>query len=235
MFKFIRNLIVIAFIVFAGISGYALKLGYDCYVEAISAKPVEVAVSEVMNSDRFVPYDELSPHFVNAVVAVEDRRFFARKGLDFISLTRAIITNIQAKEMKEGGSTLTQQVAKNLYFSHAPSARRKLAEIFFVYDLEERYSKQDLFAVYASIVYYGDGHYGIKDAADGYYGKTPGDLDLNEASMLAGLPQSPSIYQLSTGYDLALKRQKKVLSSMVGEHYITQEQMDDVVNSSIQQ
>ncbi|MCI5772936.1 MAG: transglycosylase domain-containing protein, partial [Erysipelotrichaceae bacterium] len=203
-----------------------LRKGYKLYQQQIMERPLTEVVNEIMRKDDFVPYEQISEDFCDAVVAIEDHRFWFRDGIDYIAIGRALVVNIATGSVSEGGSTITQQLAKNLYFSNQPSLVRKIAEIFFVHDLESMYTKEEILSLYVNIIYYGDGYYGIKQAANGYYDKEPSELDLYESAMLAGLPQAPSIYQLSTGLEKAQKRQKQVLDAMVLYEFITQQDMD---------
>ena len=137
-------------------------------------------------------------------------------------------TNIRDGEFDEGGSTITQQVAKNIIFNQDKTLIRKIGEIFGAYDLEKNYSKDEILALYVNSNYFGDGYYGIYDASMGYYKKEPKDLTLEEASMLAGIPNAPSIYSPSINPDLAKKRQAHVLNAMIEYGYITKEEANSI-------
>ena len=139
-------------------------------------------------------------------------------------LGRAIFTNVKNRELQEGGSTITQQVAKNLILSQEKSWVRKVAEIFAAYDLEKNYSKNEIFELYVNTAYFGDGYYGIYDASQGYYQKDPKDLSLDESSMLAGIPNAPSVYSPSVNPNLAKKRQYHVINKMLEYGYITKDE-----------
>lgn len=200
----------------------------DCYNDAkdlMKNDPINEKVEIYTNKDEYVQYDDINTYFVNAVVATEDKRFFSRKGFDWIALSRAIIVNVVSRKLREGGSTISQQIAKNLYFQGTRRGiKEKIEEVFIMLELEKDYSKEDLFALYASMNYYGDGFYGLSEASLGYYEIDQKELTLAEAAMLAGIPNAPSLYQLSTGYDLAKERQEKVLYRMLEEKYITQDE-----------
>ena len=190
----------------------------------ISELSIEDAVKQY-TYNKYLTFDEIDEDFVNAVISVEDKRFFDRKGYDFIALIRAIYNNIIFREFIEGGSTITEQIAKNLYLERtARNLEEKLCEIMIMYDLEEKYSKEELFALYANMNYYGDGYWGLKNAARGYYKAQANDLSLAKAAILAGIPNAPSAYQLSTGYELAKNRQEKVLTTMVNNNIISEQE-----------
>ena len=161
-----------------------------------------------------MPLEEITPDFTDAIVAIEDHRFYEHGAFDFISLVRATFINMKTKEVTQGGSTLTQQVGKNLYFNNNRTFIRKVAELFVALDLERIYSKDDILELYVNIVYYGDGNYGIKEASENYFDNTPAELSYDEATLLAGLPQAPSAYALNSHYDRAKQRQSEVIEAL---------------------
>ena len=178
--------------------------------------------------EHYTPFNQLSKNYINAVIAVEDHRYYDHGPIDFIGIARALYTNIRDKNFDEGGSTITQQVAKNVIFNQDKTLVRKLGEVLGAYDLEKNYSKDEIFALYVNSSYFGDGYYGIYDASMGYYKKAPIDLNLDEASMLAGVPNAPSLYAPTVNMDLAKKRQRHVLNKMVENGYISQEEADAI-------
>ena len=203
-------------------------IGFTYYSMALKEKPLLTRTSEVTKSEHYVPFNKLSKDYVNAVISVEDRRYYSHGAVDFWGIARALWSNIKTGELQEGGSTITQQVAKNIVFSQKDTWLRKLGEIFASYDLEKNFSKEEIFALYVNSAYFGDGYYGIYDASIGYFNKDPQNLTLSEASMLAGIPNAPSVYAPTVNPDLAKKRQKHVLKTMVENGYITQEQSDAI-------
>lgn len=226
--KFIRKIIFLIMIVIVGTTAYIGKIGYDYYQKSLQEKSFKDRIDEVKNNEKFVKYDDLSKTYIDAVVAVEDHRFFKHGAVDFVSIGRAIYTNISSKEFKEGGSTITQQVAKNVFFTQEETVRRKAGELFAAIDLEKELSKEEIFAIYVNTAYFGNGYYGIKEASEGYYKKEPKELDLDEASMLAGVPNAPSVYAPTKNSDLAKQRQQHVLRKMIKYGYITQEEADKI-------
>lgn len=205
-----------------------LALGYNYYSKSLEEKSLSDRVLEVRNDKDFVKFKDLNQNYINAVIATEDHRFYDHGPVDFIAVARAIFVNIKNGELQEGGSTITQQVAKNVCLSQEKSALRKIAEVFAAYDLEKNYSKDEIFELYVNTAYFGDGYYGIGQASQGYYNKEPKDLNLYEASMLAGVPNAPSFYAPTKNMDLASQRQKQVLNKMVKYDYITQHDVDDL-------
>lgn len=223
--KIILFVIIIIFIIFALLG----LQGYNLYNSAVSKISLSDKVYEIQNDKNFVEYSEISENLINATIAVEDHRFKSHGAIDFISIGRAITANIKAKDAVEGGSTITQQVAKNLYFmTEKDNLARKSAEFILSYHLEKNYSKEEIFELYVNTIYYGNGYYGIKEASNGYLNKDPKDLTLDEATMLAGIPNAPSVYAPTANMDLCKKRQQKVIRSMVKYGYITQEQADGI-------
>ena len=189
-------------------------LGYFKYKEAIKAVPIEEKVATIREDSNYTPLDEISSDFTDAIVAIEDRRFYEHGAVDFIALARATFINLREKQVLQGGSTLTQQVAKNIYFSNDQNFVRKVAELFVAYNLEKVYTKDEILELYVNVVYYGDGNYGIKEASENYFGKLPSELSYDEATLLAGLPQAPSAYALSTNYERAKQRQVEVIEAL---------------------
>lgn len=196
--------------------------GHTLYKNTISELPVEQTIEEIRSKDNFTTYDEVPEIFINAIVAVEDKRFFEHSGVDLISIGRAIITNIKDKELSEGGSTITQQIAKNVFFSQRKEFTRKVAEIFVATDIEKIYNKKEILEIYINTNFYGSGYYGIYEAAQGYYGKNPSELTDYEATLLAGVPNAPSVYSPKVNLSLAERRQSIVLEKMVQAGYLSE-------------
>lgn len=226
--KFIRKIIFLLILVIVGTTAYIGKIGYDYYQKSLQEKSFEDRIAEVKDNENFVQYDDLSKNYIDAVVATEDHRFFKHGAVDLVSIGRAIYTNISSKEFKEGGSTITQQVAKNVFFTQEETVRRKAGELFAAIDLEKELSKEEIFAIYVNTAYFGNGYYGIKEASEGYYKKEPKNLDLEEASMLAGVPNAPSVYAPTKNLELAKQRQQHVLRKMIKYGYITKEEADKI-------
>lgn len=187
----------------------------------------------------YVNYKDISPLLVKATVAAEDHSFWANNGVDYPSIARAAISNIESKSIVEGGSTITQQLIKNQFFQGKPrSMPIKVQEAILAIGLTHQYPKGKIMEMYLNTVYYGDTNYGVEAAAEDYFGLQPqcaskgckpavANLDLAQASLLAGLPQSPSIYNPLLYKDKALARQKEILNSMVQLGMITRQQQQD--------
>ena len=163
---------------------------------------------------------------IYAFVASEDSRFYQHQGLDIQSIFRAISKNVEAGHIVQGGSTITQQVAKMMYLSPEKKYTRKIKEAILAYKIDKYLSKDEILNLYLNQIYMGHGTYGIESAALGYFGKSAKDLNLPEAAMLAGLPKAPSNYSPFLHYEKAKQRQIYVLTRMMEDGYISQEEME---------
>ncbi len=229
--KLIKRILLALLTVVIIVSGFVIYNGYSLYKDALKTMSLEDKIESIKSDDSYVQIKDLPDDYKNAVISVEDRRFYEHGPIDIIAIMRAVLTNIIHADFLEGGSTITQQVAKNLYFIATDSnvAYRKIAEVFMAYDLEKAYEKDDILEFYVNTIYFGDGYYGIKEACDGYLEKSPSDMTLHEATMMAGIPNAPSVYAPTANFDLTLSRQKKVISTMVENGYLSQEQADELI------
>lgn len=222
--KFIRKLFISLILIVIILGSIMLIAGHSYYSKALKEKPLITRVEEITRKENFIKFEDMSSYYRNAVISVEDHRYYDHGPVDFIAIARAIVTNIKNGELQEGGSTITQQVAKNVVFSQERSWLRKIGEIFAAYDLEKNYSKKEIFELYANTSYFGDGYTGIYEASYGYYNKAPKDLNLDESSMLAGVPNAPSVYAPTVNPELAKKRQYHVLNKLLEYGYITKDE-----------
>ncbi len=229
MKKLLRRLIIVFIILLLCISGYFAAMGYAIYRVKVNQFTIEERIEAIRSRDNFTKLSEIPEIYKKAVVAVEDSRFYEHKGVDFLSLMRAVFTNVKNKEISQGGSTITQQFAKNLLFSHEQSIPRKIAEFFATRYIEEHYSKDEILELYINIIYYGDGYYNIYDASRGYFEVEPINMTDYQATMLAGIPNAPSVYAPTKNLELAKKRQDKVLERMVETKAITEEQKNEIL------
>lgn len=185
------------------------------------------AVNAKVSPKNYVPVSNLPPRLTEAVIAVEDNRFYSHPGFDINGIFRAALVNLQYGEVTEGASTITQQLVKNLFLSQEQTMSRKVEELLLALDFEFRYSKNEILSLYLNTIYFGSGYYGIYDASRGYFGKDPSELTLPEAAMLAGLPNAPSLYSPYEDFILAKKRQFIVLEAMVRAGYIDEQVAND--------
>ena len=228
--KFVKKLICFIFVMIIAAIGLVTYGGYQKYKQALMDKPLNEVILEMKSRDSYAEYSEIAEFYFDAVVAVEDRRFYDHSGFDFIGTARAVVNDIKARRFNEGGSTISQQLAKNLYFPADNSPERKVAEIFMAVKIEKEYSKQQVLELYANAIYFGSGYYCIKDAAQGYFGKTPDLLDEYEASMLAGIPNAPSVYSPAVNPALAAERQRQVLVAMADCDYIEKTKIEEIMS-----
>ena len=217
--KIIRKLFLILLLIVLIALTLFVGLGFVNYVKATNEVSISEKVEEIKNKKSYVTYDEISEELLQATVAIEDRRFYEHHGVEYRSMARALYQNVLA-----GASTITQQLAKNMYYTYQPSYLRKVSEIFTAYDLERELSKKEILELYVNVINYGDNYIGIKAASEGYFHKEPKDLTLDEATLLAGLPQSPANYQLSNHESAARNRQIQVLNAMIRENMIDEQQ-----------
>lgn len=204
--------------------------GYNMYRDAVNEESISDRVDEIQKGENYVTFDQLPSIYVDAVISVEDHRFWEHGGIDLIAILRAAVNDIKAMDYVEGGSTITQQIAKNMLFTQEKEFQRKFAEVFAAFEIESLYDKEEIFEIYVNTIYFGSGYYGIYDAAMGYFGKEPKDLTDAEAVMLAGLPNAPSNYSPNVSPELAVERMEQVLESMVENKLIDQAIADELVN-----
>ncbi len=171
-----------------------------------------------------VPLNRVSPDFINAIVATEDHRFFLHHGINKLRTLKALYVTLFEPGRVEGASTITQQLAKNLFFSFEQSFSRKFRELLVSFQIEATHSKAEILEVYINQIHFGAGAQGIEKASDTFFGKSARDLTLSEAALLAGLPKSPSAYNPFYHMDRALKRRQVVLQRMKDTGYITADQ-----------
>lgn len=219
---FQRLLAVLLCILFAVGAFFSVK-GYQMYNEAVTEKSVSERVEEIRGGETFTPYSELPQFYIDATISVEDHRFNEHFGIDLIAIGRAAWTDIKERSFVQGGSTITQQLAKNMLFTQDKKIERKIAEIFASLDLESKYTKKEIFELYVNISYFGNGYYGVGKAATGYLGKVPSELSEYECAMLAGIPNAPSAYSPDGDNQLTARRTEMVLDSMVRNEMITEE------------
>ena len=202
-----------------------LVLGFIEYRSVIREMPIQDKVASIMQKDDYVPIDEISDYLKVATISTEDKRFYKHQGVDLIAYGRILYVFITSGQISGGGSTITQQLAKNMYFSFQPSIIRKVAEFFVTKDLERLYDKDTLLELYLNIINYGDNNIGIASASMNYFHVEPADLSFDQATLLAGIPQSPANYQLSNHEDQARLRQQAVLATIEDNGYYDDDEL----------
>jgi penicillin-binding protein 1A len=178
------------------------------------------AVNTKIDKRSYVPLSEIPLTMQQAIIAIEDNRFYHHTGFDIEGILRASLVNLQTGQVTEGGSTITQQLVKNMFLSQDRTLIRKSEEFVLALDMEARYSKEEILEMYLNTIYFGSSAYGIKEASRIYFNKTPAKLTLPESAMLAGLPNAPSLYSPLVDFKAAKQRQAVVLSVMAKQGYI---------------
>ncbi|MEK9197379.1 transglycosylase domain-containing protein [Lysinibacillus halotolerans] len=222
---------IVALICAVGISLLTLRI----YAQIAGAPPLTVPktsvfldsngnkIGDYLTAERryWVELDEISPYLIDATIAVEDKDFYEHNGFDYSRIASALLKDLKTQSMAEGASTLTMQLARNLYLTLDKTWTRKLQEALYAYRLEIFYDKDEILEGYLNTVNYGHGMYGIEAASKYYFGKSASELTLAEASLLAGIPKGPSIYSPINDYEKAMDRQQIILKLMEDQQYIT--------------
>ncbi len=183
-------------------------------------------------NDDWIPLDKISKNLIDATISTEDKYFYKHIGFDYLRIVKAMATNIVNGDKSEGASTITQQYARNLFLNFDKTWKRKIDEAILAFELEVHYTKDEILEGYLNTINYG-GVYGIENASQYYFGKSASDLSLAEASMLAGIPQSPSNYSPVKNYNLARERQKLVLTMMKNNKVITEEEYNTAISTEL--
>lgn len=218
--KWIKRLC--SFLIFAIIvlTGILCVKGYADYREVLDRKSVEEMAAEIESKDNYTKMEELPQTYIDAVLAVEDKRFYSHPGLDLIAMGRALVNDIRTFSYAEGGSTITQQLAKNQYFTQDKKMTRKAAEMFMAFKIESVLDKDKIFELYVNSIFFGNGYYCVADASQGYFGKAPAEMDFDECTILAGIPNAPSNYNPVASPELARERQAQVIEKMIKAGYL---------------
>lgn len=224
-FRFVFTLAVLGFVCF---SGFFVWKSWKDAEQLESVYPLSSLVERAQSQPQYVPYDQISPFLEDAIISLEDARFYQHSGIDFIGLSRAVLSQFLPFMAKSGGSSITQQTVKNLYGMFDAGPEWKGEEIILAMKLEKICSKEEILALYLNIINFGDGHTGIAEASWGYFGVSPMDLSEGQAAILAGIPQTPANFQLSDHFPQAKAKQQVVLSAMVRNEEITREQAEQI-------
>ena len=240
--KYLRAVIILSLI--GMICLLILFLGILAYAKILGAPPLAVPQSTLFFADDgaligesnsgqkryWARLKDISPDVVAATISIEDKNFYEHHGFDYKRIAGAVLADIQAFSKVQGASTITQQYARNLFLEHDKTWTRKLHEAFYTIRIEMNYSKKEILEGYLNTIYYGNGAYGVQAASQYYFGKDAKDLNLAEASMLAGIPKGPGIYSPLASMENAKQRQTIILKSMVTNHYIKKK---EAINASM--
>lgn len=170
--------------------------------------------ARIEEQPNYTTIDELPQTYIDAVLSVEDKRFYDHFGVDPIAVGRAFFNDVKAGAYVEGGSTITQQLAKNQYFTQDKKIVRKVAEMFMAFKIESELDKDTIFELYVNSIFFGNGYYCVADASNGYFGKVPSEMNFDECTLLAGVPNAPTNYNPTASPELARQRQKQVIEKM---------------------
>ncbi len=242
-----RLIIIIAFLsILLGISagGYvAYSMGIPSIEEIKQYKPSggtkiyaddDVLIGELKaEKGNFVPLNNIPASIINSVVAVEDSRFWKHKGIDYVAIARAFIKDIIHVGLKEGGSTITQQLAKVVFLTPEKTIQRKIREAALAIKIEKNLDKKEILELYLNKIYFGHGAYGVEMASQIYFGKPVKDITLSEAALIAGLIKAPSLYSPFNDLGRAIERQHVVLSRMVEEGYLKKSEMEKALKQPV--
>jgi penicillin-binding protein 1A len=242
--KFLVILIIGSIILGTAAGGYlAVKKGIPSVEEIKEYKPVsgtrifaddDVLIGELKaEKGIFVPIQKIPDHMINAVIAVEDSRFYRHKGVDYIAIARAVVKDIIHAGLKEGGSTITQQLAKVLFLTPEKTLKRKVREAALAFKIENNLSKKEILELYLNKIYFGHGAYGVEMASRIYFGKPVHDISLSEAALIAGLIKAPSLYSPYNDLAKSRDRQMIVLSRMEEEGYIKRSEKEAALKQPI--
>ena len=185
------------------------------------------------STSEWVSLDDINYNLINAVISVEDKNFYHHHGFDYLRIVKAMYLNIKNRKITQGASTISQQYIKNIFLDFSSTWSRKIEEAFLTLELEVHYTKDEILEGYLNTINYGQGNFGIGNASRYYFNKEPIDLTLEEALILAGIPNSPENYNPVANYDLSIERAKIVGQSMVLNEYITQEEFDSLFQEEI--
>lgn len=229
LLKIIRNIIIILIVLVIFVSAFLIFRGHSMYSSALSKMDLDGKVKEIEETtEYYIYYNDIPKDYINAVVAIEDHRFFDHNGLDFIAIIRAVWTDFSSRSFAQGGSTITQQLAKNIYFTQERNATRKIAEVFMASYLEKNLSedktvaKEKILELYINTACFNN-CYGLGQASRKYFNKEPKDLTLYECTLLAGIPNAPAIYAPDVNMKKCIQRQNQVINAMVRYNYIDED------------
>ncbi len=226
--RIVKKIILVVIFVLISISLLIVGNAHDTYKQKLKEVPLTKKVAIIEKKSNYTKLKEVPQMYINAVISVEDHRFYNHKGIDIIAIGRAAVNDIKAMKFIEGGSTITQQLAKNIYFTQEKKITRKIAEAFMAFEIEKNYSKDKILELYLNTSYFGDGYQTVKEACKGYFNKELEDMTDYECILLAGIPNAPSVYSPTVNPDLARQRQRQVMKKMIEYGFLTEKEANRI-------
>lgn len=226
-------MILVVILMVLSISLYIVGSGHEMYKKALEETSLADKIEQIYAKENYTTLQEVPPIYLKAVISVEDHRFYSHRGIDIIAIGRAVFNDIKAMKLVEGGSTITQQLAKNMYFTQEKKFARKVAEVFMSFEIEKQCEKEKILELYLNTSYFGDGYYTIKEASRGYFHKEPNQMTDSQCILLAGIPNAPSVYAPTKNPDLAKQRQVQVMNKMIKYGYLTQQDKEAIIKEEI--
>ena len=255
--RMIKLQIVLLLMVIAGI-GYYYASGYASMVSELKTEAYKVVrtsnldtfrqieTSEVYAADGqkisvlkgekdvyYLTYDEIPENVTKAIISIEDKKYYKHNGVDYMAIIRATINLARTGEMTQGGSTITQQLARTMFLSSEKTWQRKVQEIFIATELEKKYSKEQILEFYLNNIYFANGYYGIQAASKGYFSKDVKDLTLSETCFILAIPNSPTYYDPIINPDNTLARRNRILKAMHEDGVIGKKKYDEALSEQI--
>lgn len=232
MKKFIFYLVTILLLLYGSLYVYA-KFDDKISIKSANSFYMYDNNNEIFNKeDNWVSIKDISQNLINATISIEDKHFYKHVGFDYLRIMKAMTVNIKNRKNLEGASTITQQLAKNLFLDFDKTWERKIEEAWLTIKLESNFTKNEILEGYLNTINYG-GVFGIENASIYYFGKSAKDLNLAEASILAGIPKSPTYYSPITNYDNAKMRQKIILNAMVNNKFISESEKKQAISEEL--
>ena len=228
--RILKSIVIMALLAITIVSTFYIKKGYDMYKEAVEKTALNEKIEEIQNRKNYTKLSGVPKIYLEAVIAVEDHRFYKHPGIDVIAICRAAINDIKAGSFIEGGSTITQQLAKNIYFTQEKKIERKIAEVFVAFDIEKNYKKDEILEFYINTTFFGNGYYTVKEASRAYFNKEPLEMTDGEAVLLAGIQNAPSLYNPVNSMELAKQRQKQVIYKMMKYGGLSENKANRIIN-----
>lgn len=237
--------LIIKIMIFVVISAIVINLGMYIFAYITPKTPLKTAnqisfydnknelVFSNLDGTKWVELKEISKHIINSTIATEDKNFYSHKGFDYIRIASAFFSNFKSGNINQGASTISQQYIKNLYLDFDKNWGRKIEEAYLTFELETHYSKDEILEGYLNTINYGAGNYGIENASQYYFGKSAKELNIEEATLIAGIPKNPTKYNPVTNYKSAKERQKVVLISLANNRYIKQSDIKKILEKKV--